>query len=195
MMIIAFLAISLPVWALKPMEDAVLSTVSGPDSLGMKTPERARLVLSKPVKKDPFKGIGHSLLEVAGEFCDAALYGEESPQGGKSWPRWTMRWSLYSPTQNYRGKFTNTSDLESDQAKGKFDPNIANMDHADDRYSLSEPIGSNHSIYYLFGSYRRSDEPVSWVSKPYGGPEMRTHYLNDASTAVQPKSWVDIKPH
>jgi hypothetical protein len=192
-LIIALLVISMPVWALKPMGDVALSRVSGPDSLSVKTPERARLVLHKPVKKEAFKGIGKTILEEAGVLCDMILYGDSDIHDKKSFPRWSLNVSFFPRNLDYRDIYDSASEFESDQAKGKFGYDIALNNRMNASYSLSDPIGSDHSIYYLLGSYRRSDEPVTWVTKPYGGPEMRNHYLNNTSTAVQPKSWVDIK--
>jgi hypothetical protein len=193
-MLLAVFAMTLPLCALKPVEDSVLSTVSGPDSLGVNPSAKARIVLHLPLYSDKFKGIGRMLLADMAEISDAILYGEEDDSGRVVSGLNRRRLVFYADPQQYKNGYLSSDDLETDQAYGKQDPMVSYFARPEANYTLGTPLNSRHSIDYVLGSYRSTDEPVYWVSKPYGGPEMRSHYLNDAKTAIQPNSWVDIKP-
>lgn len=192
--VIALVLISLPAWALKPMEDHALSTVSGPDSLSVTPLPSARLVISLPARGEVTRGIGKMLLRDMLEVSREILFGEGVFQGAHEGGLLQSRLAFSAGARKYREGYISTEEIESDRAYGKDDPVVGAYAKNDAYYSLDTPLGRRHSIDYVLGSYNSSDEAVFWVNRPYGGPEMRSHYLKNSSTAVQPNSWVDVKP-
>ncbi len=192
--ILALFLISLPAWALKPMEDHALSTVSGPDSLSVTPLPSARLVIRLPERGEGNKGIAKMLLRDMWEMSREILFGDEGFQGAHGRDPLQSRLAFSAGARKYREGYISTEEIESDRAYGKDDPVVSAYTKNDAYYSLETPLGKRHSIDYVFGSYNSSDEAVFWVNRPYGGPEMRSHYLKNSSTAVQPNSWVDVKP-
>jgi hypothetical protein len=188
--IMIFLGISLPVWAMRPVEDSELSTVTGPNSLVMNTPDRARLKLHTPYPKE-YRGIGRPLLTAVEEMCEAILYGKKE-DSGSLFASLDFNGSTSGP-RGYRDSYMTNDEFQSDLATGRDNPLDVTVTTTDFRYSLNEPIGSSHTMYYTFGSYSRSTTPIYYELKPYGGGEMRDYYIDGYSTAVHPNSWFDVR--
>lgn len=191
--VILLVAVLLPLsaWALKPVEDSDLSSVSGPNSLDVNPVERARLVL-RTRTKDGISGIGLAVLEAMREQGNAVLYGDKDDDDASSGEHFLF--ALYLGPREYRTIYIRSEDLQSDQAYGKYEIDVGFDSKTGRDYALDAPLMGRYSHHYPSGDYRRSTDPVTWVNRPYGGPEMRSHYLNDATTRIQPNSWVDVKP-
>jgi hypothetical protein len=190
-MILAFiLAVSLPVWAMKPVADSELSKVSGPNSLSMPSSERARMMIRYPLS-DAYGTVELPLMIEAREFCEAILYGTKDDRAVILADLSTSR-MLAAPREYRRGFLTN-EELQSDQATGRDDPLDIPVITTGTHLSLDEPIGSEHTMYYTYGSYNRSNSAIYYELKPYGGGEMRDYYIQNTSTAVKPDSWFDVR--
>jgi hypothetical protein len=190
MTLAVILAISLPLWAMRPVEDSELSNVTGLNSLSMATPERGRLNIRYPLL-DAYGTIELPLMIEAQEFFETILYGSGEDKAvllaGLSGSR------MYSTPHDYRKGYITTEELQNDQATGRDDPLDIPVVLTDYHFSMDEPIGSGHTQYYTYGSSNKTDTAIYYELKPYGGGEMRDYYIKDTSTVVKPSSWFDVR--